>query len=489
MKDSCNSSLPSRFAARVLASFEVACPKTCPVFQSPDHLLVNTERMDDWELLLDWIEHGSDEAFRSLVERHLNLVYSAARRSVPTLSQAEEVTQSVFVILARKAPGLSRRTVLAGWLYRTTRFTAMEMRRRESRQHSRHEELAKMETSEPDRLWEQVAPVLEEALDRIHPRERDAVMLRFMEECSLRDVGQALGVSEEAARKRVDRGLEKLRVSLARRGIATSSALLSGVLTSHAVHVPPASLAASVSAGATASGLATSTATVVNGTLIAMAWAKAKAVAFIVAAFLLCGATGTYIVMRNLPGDGSLAEEVPGSGFALGRDKKTGAPAIMIVVPGSVAARAGFSKGLVIHSVAGVPASNLTLRECVRRMQGPPGSMVRLELIDPARNLTNTVDFTRGTAAESMGGIGVALGRDRKAPTTIMAVAPRSAAAQAGLSKGLVIRAIDGVSTVRMIPRDCLNRIQGPPGSIVRLELVDRRRGATNLVELTRYRL
>src|SRR6185295_18192098 len=119
---------------------------------------------DDWQLLLEWIERGSDEAFRTLVERHLNLVYSVARRSVPTSSQAEEVTQTVFVILARKAASLPRRTVLAGWLYRTTRFAAMEMMRAENRQQSRREELSNMETFDPDSLWEQVKPVLEEAL-------------------------------------------------------------------------------------------------------------------------------------------------------------------------------------------------------------------------------------------------------------------------------------------------------------------------------------
>jgi RNA polymerase sigma factor (sigma-70 family) len=212
--------------------------------------------MDDWELLLKWIERGSDEAFRTLVERHLNLVYSVARRSVPTPSQAEEVTQTVFVILARKAASLPRRTVLAGWLYRTTRFAAMEMIRAENRQQSRREELSNMETSQPDGLWEQVKPVLEEALDQIQQRDRDALVLRFMESRSLRDVGHALGISEDAARKRVDRGLEKLRTFLSRRGISTTGALLSGMLATSAVQAAPSGLAATISNTVALSGTA-----------------------------------------------------------------------------------------------------------------------------------------------------------------------------------------------------------------------------------------
>src|SRR5437868_4467587 len=128
---------------------------SCPVSAGNGHLHVSSECMDDWQLLQEWSERGSDEAFRSLVERHLNLVFSVARRSVPTMSQAEEVTQTVFVILARKAARLSPSTVLAGWLYRTTRFVAMEMLRTESRQQSRREEWTNMETPEPNGLWEQ----------------------------------------------------------------------------------------------------------------------------------------------------------------------------------------------------------------------------------------------------------------------------------------------------------------------------------------------
>ena len=102
--------------------------------------------MDDLELIKEWTDRGSDDAFRSLVERHVNLVFSVARRSVPTPHQAEEITQTVFIILARKAHTLSCQTILAGWLYRTARYAAAQLLRAESRR-QHHHGLATMDTA------------------------------------------------------------------------------------------------------------------------------------------------------------------------------------------------------------------------------------------------------------------------------------------------------------------------------------------------------
>ena len=440
--------------------------------------------MDDMELLREWAEQGSDEAFRTLVERHLNLVYSVARRSVPTVSQAEEVTQTVFIILARKAHGLSPRTVLSGWLYRTTRFAALELLRGESRRESRREALADMEPADAHSLWPQLAPVLEEALDQMPSRDRDALVLRFMEERSLREVGRTLGVSEEAARKRVERSLEKLRALLARRGVTTSTALLSGALTTNAVLSAPGGLAHSVTREATASALATSTAALVKATLSLMAWQKIKAAGLVALVLLLCPATA-YVLRETLPRRESVAREVGGFGLALGRNGQ-GAPTILIVVDGSAAQRAGLSKGLILRSIGGVPTVGMKLQECVRRIEGRPGTIVELELTDPQRGMTNLVRFTRPEAAQNVGGIGIALGRDESTAVAIMDIVPNSPAAGAGLSKGLVIHAVDGVATTDLNPRECLNRIQGPPGSRVQLEIIHPRRNLTNIVELTR---
>src|SRR2546422_1076526 len=144
--------------------------------------------MDDMELMQDWVDHGSEDAFRSIVDRHVNLVYSTARRLVSNPHEAEEVTQTVFILLAHKARSLSKESVLAGWLYRATRFAAAQMLRTESRRHQRLEKLSKMDPTKPDSVWNQIAPLLEEAMSHLGKADRDAVVLRFMEERSRQEV-------------------------------------------------------------------------------------------------------------------------------------------------------------------------------------------------------------------------------------------------------------------------------------------------------------
>jgi RNA polymerase sigma factor (sigma-70 family) len=137
--------------------------------------------MDDMKLLREWVERDSEEAFRSLVDRHLNMVFSSARRLVPNPHQAEEVTQTVFIILARKAPGLSAQTILAGWLYRATRYAAAQMLRMECRRQRREEKLSAMETAASESLWSQIAPHLEEAMDHLGQADREAIVERMLE--------------------------------------------------------------------------------------------------------------------------------------------------------------------------------------------------------------------------------------------------------------------------------------------------------------------
>jgi RNA polymerase sigma factor (sigma-70 family) len=443
--------------------------------------------MNDWDLLQKWVEHGSHDAFQSLVERHLNLVYSLARRSVRSRSQAEEITQTVFIIFARKAATLSRHTVLAGWLYRTTRLVALEALRADHQQQSHREEFLEMEASEPNRLWEEVRPVLAEALDRIQTRDRNALVLRFFEERSLGEVGQTLGISEEAARKRVDRALEKLRGLLARRGIASTAALLSVMFSAHAVCAAPVGLAVSVTAAASGSLLAKSTLVLVKNTLQIMACTKLKAIAGVALLCLFCAAAGTHLAIRHLSRDAAVAEEIPGIGLALAANKQTGAPTVMIVVPGSAPARAGLVKGQIIQAIDDVPTKGMAIRECLRRIQAH--RVVRLELLDPIRQVTTRIDYTHGGASDAMGGIGVALGRDNGGSKKIMAVVPGSAAELAGLSKGMIIQAIDNEPTAGISARECLNRIQGAPGTLVLLQVINPATRSTNITQLTRYRL
>lgn len=201
--------------------------------------------MDDRALLNDYIERGSESAFKELVSRHLDFVFSAARRLAEDSQMAEEIAQTVFILLARKGAGLKKEVVLAGWLHRTTCFVAAHARRSEIRRRQREQEALHMQStlSGPDENWMRLAPTLDEALERLGEADRDALLLRFFQRRSLAEVGSALGISEEAAKKRVSRGIEKLRVFFQKRGLAIGAGALAAALGSQGVQAAPAGLA------------------------------------------------------------------------------------------------------------------------------------------------------------------------------------------------------------------------------------------------------
>ncbi len=217
--------------------------------------------MDDSQLLARYVKESSQDAFAELVARHLNFVYSAAWRQVRTRQLAEDVTQLVFANLARKAASLSDQVVLPGWLHRDTRFTALDVLRAERRRQAREQEASSMNTPGPDADpdWEQVRPWLDEALDQMNPLDRDALLLRFFEQRSLKEIGAALGSGEDAARKRVARALDKLRELLVRRGVTTSASILSLAMAANGIQPAPASLAATIAASSLAAGGAAAT--------------------------------------------------------------------------------------------------------------------------------------------------------------------------------------------------------------------------------------
>src|SRR5262249_16073295 len=178
----------------------------------------------DLELLERYAKEGSEDAFAALVHRHLDLVYSAALRQVHSPQLAEEVAQSVFTDLSRSARRMKPDTVLTAWLYQVTRRTAVDVVRRDSRRQLR-EQLAVELTdihAHPS-LWSQIEPLLEEAMENLDPVERTAILLRYFEERSLREVGQRLGTSEDAAQKRVSRAVERLREFLSQRGVTVGA--------------------------------------------------------------------------------------------------------------------------------------------------------------------------------------------------------------------------------------------------------------------------
>jgi len=174
---------------------------------------------DDMELVRLYAANQSETAFAALVARYLNLVYSVALRQGGRPELAEEVAQTVFVILARKAGSLGPKTILSGWLYRTACFVSAAALKRELRRHRREQE-AQIEMNacpnEPDSQWERLAPLLDEAMLHLRERDRNALVLRFFQNKSMREVGLALGVEERAAQKRVAGAWRGFAVSLPR---------------------------------------------------------------------------------------------------------------------------------------------------------------------------------------------------------------------------------------------------------------------------------
>jgi RNA polymerase sigma factor (sigma-70 family) len=204
----------------------------------------------DAQLLREYADQKSEPAFGEVVHRHAGLVYSAALRQAGSPDLAGEIAQRVFIDLARKARSLAGSLredgSLAGWLYRATRYAALNLMREERRRHARErhvmQELHSIAESTPD--WDSVSPLLDEALSALDEQERDALLLRFFQNQDFRAVGAALGVSDDTAQKRVARSLEKLRAVLERRGVTTTTTALSAALASHAVQAAPAGLAA-----------------------------------------------------------------------------------------------------------------------------------------------------------------------------------------------------------------------------------------------------
>lgn len=187
----------------------------------------------------------SQAAFAALAARHYKMVYSVCLRDVRDAAVAEDAAQAVFLVLARKAPALRDDGSLTGWLYQTARLVSKNALRRERRVRQKEQRVAQQMARETrtgqDGLWEQIDPSLHAALDALGGVEREAVLLRFFEERSLQETGAALGLSEDAARMRVSRALEKLRRFLVKEGVAVSASVLAGLLADKSAQAAPVS--------------------------------------------------------------------------------------------------------------------------------------------------------------------------------------------------------------------------------------------------------
>lgn len=257
-------------------------------------------KLDDIGLLREYVDNGSESAFASLVSRHINKVYAVALRHTRNAHQAEEITQAVFVILAQKARRLGKGVILSGWLYQTARLASLTFVRSEIRR-ARWQQEAQMERELNEAgadAWYQMMPLLDSAMAALSEKERHAIVLRFFDGKSLKEVGTALGRSEEAAKRRVHRAVEKLRHFFARRGVVVSSAVLTSVIVANSVQAAPVSLAQAATTLALAKGV---TASATTSTLIAaakhlMAWTKAKTAIVTAAALMLAGTAATLLL-------------------------------------------------------------------------------------------------------------------------------------------------------------------------------------------------
>jgi len=200
-------------------------------------------RQTDQQLLRDYAGHRSEPAFAELVRRHVDLVHSAAVRMVRDAHLAEDVTQGVFLALAHQAGQLTDRPVLSGWLHRTAQNLAANTVRADVRRRVREQEAALMNelsAPAPNASWEEIAPQLDAALGELTETDRDAVLLRYFERKSAREMAGLLGLSDEAAQKRVNRAVERLRDHFAKRKVTIGAGGLAVVISANAVQAAPA---------------------------------------------------------------------------------------------------------------------------------------------------------------------------------------------------------------------------------------------------------
>jgi RNA polymerase sigma factor (sigma-70 family) len=252
---------------------------------------------DDLELVREYARCKSEEAFATLVSRHVNLVYSVAFRMVQDVHLAEEITQTVFIILARKAGSLGPKTIVPGWLCRTARYaSAKALTMRQRRQQREHTAFMQSPSNEEDtNVWRHIASLLDVAMAELAEKDHNALVLRFFESRSFKEISVNLNTTEAGAKMRVNRALEKLKTFFAKRGLTFSATLIATSLIANTVQAAPSGLAASSTIAAT-KGVAVNatTSTLIKSTLKIMTWTKLKTT--IVVAVIAIVAVGTATV-------------------------------------------------------------------------------------------------------------------------------------------------------------------------------------------------
>jgi len=289
--------------------------------------------MDDWELLNDYATRNSEDAFRLLVEHHAAPVYQTAFRQTGNHHLAEEITQAVFIVLARKAGKIRRGTPLAGWLFRATRFAIANQIRNETRRKRREQEASLMDAHEPTdgdlpSVSDRISALMNDALAGLSKSDREALLIRFFQNKSHRELAEMLGVTEAAAKVRVSRALERLRLVFARRGTAVAVATLAGILSSSNAGATPVGLTAKVTAAALGNHATAGSLALAKGISNLMSWSTAKAAILAASGILLAAAVTTGVVLNS---GGTKFDDVIGkleheSGRRIAWDKRLSLP-------------------------------------------------------------------------------------------------------------------------------------------------------------------
>ena len=260
----------------------------------------------DHELLADYARTASEAAFAQLVARYINLVHSAAQRYAGNEAQAGEITQAVFLILARKAGRLSqggprRHVALGGWLYQTARLTAANALKAETRRQLRdHQAYMESQENQADAaVWREIAPLLDDAMGKLGETDRTVLVLRFFEGRTNAETAAALGLAEGAVQKRVQRALEKLRANFAKQGVTHTAQAIAGSVNRYAVLAAPAGLMALICANAAQGAIiATSITALANGALKTLAMTTIQKT-LITATLIASVGTGLYEAKEN----------------------------------------------------------------------------------------------------------------------------------------------------------------------------------------------
>jgi RNA polymerase sigma factor (sigma-70 family) len=299
---------------------------------------------DDMALVREFVASKSESAFAALVERHIGLVHSSAMRQVGDPHLDEEITQAVFIILARKAASLGSKTVLSAWLYRTTCYAAADALKARRRRQAREQEAFMQSTlNEPDSdAWAQLAPLLDDALAEMGETDRTALVLRFFENKSAREIAEALQMGEATAQKRVTRALEKLRAIFVKRGVTLTAAVIAGAVAANSVQAAPVGLVVTISATAAKGAAVTATVTaLVKGTMHMMTWMKLKLAVGVGLGVLLAGSVATMALIEKP----SEAPTAPPTG------SHTGVTFFSMLERTPIVANAVFEKELFLDSI------------------------------------------------------------------------------------------------------------------------------------------